>query len=202
MEIFDCWKVPRITCTCISLITRIYYEKSLSKYYFIIWNKLAINIGTLLVYFLATTVICIDFYWSNLVLHSKSQHHRITKKLKCVTDTLTQIINWSHEQGIFPKDLKVAASTFPYKAKDPVLFNNDGPNLLLSVFLKSVSIWWINHSSTLQKDYTFDKYQFWIRYNYATSTRLNIFIENSLNLLDNGIVHRVYNLIFFSTGAW
>ena len=64
----------------------------------------------------------------------------VARNLKCISDSiaypLAQVANLSFQQGIFPEELKIAAVTPLYKAKDPMTFNNYRPISLISVFAK------------------------------------------------------------------
>ena len=64
-----------------------------------------------------------------------------SKNIKHIEDSisypLTNIVNLSFEQGVFPSELKFAVITPLYKAKDPMFFNNYRPISLLSVFSKN-----------------------------------------------------------------
>ena len=64
----------------------------------------------------------------------------VARNLKCISDSiaypLAQVANLSFQQGIFPEELKIAAVTPLYKAKDPMMFNNYRPISLISVFAK------------------------------------------------------------------
>ena len=65
-----------------------------------------------------------------------------SKNIKRIKDSisypLTNIVNLSFEQGVFPKELKIAVIKPLYKAKDPSFFNNYRPISLLSVFSKII----------------------------------------------------------------
>ena len=80
----------------------------------------------------------------NLKEGAPGQDGITANNINCITDhiasPLTQIVNLSFEQGIFPEELKTASVTPLYKAKDPMLFNNYRPISLYSLsFLKSLS---------------------------------------------------------------
>ena len=67
---------------------------------------------------------------------------RISKNIKHIKESmsfpLTNMINLSFEQGVFPSELKFAVITPLYKAKDPMFFNNYRPISLLSMFSKII----------------------------------------------------------------
>ena len=97
---------------------------------------------------------------------------------------LTNIVNLSFEQGVFPKVLKIAVIKPLFKAKDPSFFNNYRPISLLSVFSKIIERLMYNRLLTfINKQKIFNKLQFGFRNNHSTFMAL---IENLVNALNSG----------------
>ena len=100
---------------------------------------------------------------------------------------LTNLVNLSFEQGVFPSELKLAIITPLYKAKDPMFFNNYRPISLLSVFSKIIErLMYSRLLNFIDKHKIFNKLQFGFRNNHSTFMALVILVENLVNALDNG----------------
>ena len=100
---------------------------------------------------------------------------------------LTNLVNLSFEQGVFPSELKLAIITPLYKAKDPMFFNNYRPISLLSVFSKIIErLMYSRLLNFINQHRIFNKLQFGFRNNHSTFMALVIFVENLVNALDNG----------------
>ena len=100
---------------------------------------------------------------------------------------LTNLVNLSFEQGVFPSELKLAIITPLYKAKDPMFFNNYRPISLLSVFSKIIErLIYSRLLNFINKHKIFNKLRFGFRNNHSTFMALIILVENLVNALDNG----------------
>ena len=115
----------------------------------------------------------------------------VARNLKCISDSiaypLAQVANLSFQQGIFPEELKIAAVTPLYKAKDPMMFNNYRPISLISVFAKILERLMYNRLlKFINKNQIFNKHQFGFRDKHSTFMALIILIENLVNAIDNG----------------
>ena len=100
---------------------------------------------------------------------------------------LTNLVNLSFEQGVFPSELKLAIITPLYKAKDPMFFNNYRLISLLSVFSKIIErLMYSRLLNFINKHKIFNKLQFGFRNNHSTFMALVILVENLVNALDNG----------------
>ena len=114
-----------------------------------------------------------------------SRNIKLIKEL--ISVPLTNLVNLSFEQGVFPSELKLAIITPLYKAKDPMFFNNYGPISLLSVFSKIIERLMYNRLlNFINKHKIFNKLQFGFRNNHSTFMALVILVENLVNALDNG----------------
>ena len=113
---------------------------------------------------------------------------RNTKLIKeSISVPLTNLVNLSFEQGVFPSELKLAIITPLYKAKDPMFFNNYRPISLLSVFSKIIErLMYSRLLNFINKHKIFNKLQFGFRNNHSTFMVLVILVENLVNALDNG----------------
>ena len=115
-----------------------------------------------------------------------------SKNIKSIKDyisyPLTNIVNLSFEQGVFPKELKIAVIKPLYKGKDPSLFNNYRPIPLLSVFSKIIERLTYNRLlNFIDTHKIFNKLQFGFRNNHSTfMVLIIILIENLVNTLDSG----------------
>ena len=115
----------------------------------------------------------------------------MSKAIKCISDhvaaPLTRLTNLSFSQGVFPNELKIALVSPLYKAKDPMIFSNDRPISLLSLFSKILEKLMYNRLlSLLNKCKVINKNQFGFRNNHSTYMALLIMLENIRNALDNG----------------
>ena len=115
----------------------------------------------------------------------------VARNLKCISDSiaypLAQIANLSFQQGVFPEELKIAAVTPLYKAKDPMMFNNYRPISLISVFAKILERLMYNRLlKFINKYQIFNKHQFGFRDKHSTFMALIILLENLVNAIDNG----------------
>ena len=115
----------------------------------------------------------------------------VARNLKCISDSiaypLAQIANLSFQQGVFPEELKIAAVTPLYKAKDPMMFNNYRPISLISVFAKILERLMYNRLlKFINKYQIFNKHQFGFRDKHSTFMALIILLENFVNAIDNG----------------
>ena len=115
----------------------------------------------------------------------------VARNLKCISDSiaypLAQVANLSFQQGIFPEELKIAAVTPLYKAKDPMMFNNYRPISLISVFAKILErLMYIRLLKFINKNQIFNKHQFGFRDKHSTFMALIILIKNLVNAIDNG----------------
>ena len=131
----------------------------------------------------------------NIINHLKEgapgRDEIVARNLKCISDSiaypLAQVANLSFQQGIFPEELKIAAVTPLYKAKDPMMFNNYRPISLLSVFAKILERLMYNRLlKFINKNQIFNKHQFGFRDKHSTFMALIILIENLVNAIDNG----------------
>ena len=131
----------------------------------------------------------------NIINHLKDgargRDEIVARNLKCISDSiaypLAQVANLSLQQGIFPEELKIAAVTPLYKAKDPMRFNNYHPISLLSVFAKILERLMYNRLlKFINKYQIFNKHQFGFRDKHSTFMALIILIENLVNAIDNG----------------
>ena len=114
-----------------------------------------------------------------------------SKNIKHIKDSisypLTNIVNLSFEQGVFPSELKFAIITPLYKAKDPMFFNNYRPISLLSVFSKIIERLMYNRLlNFINRHKIFNQNQFGFRNNHSTFMALIILVENLVDALDNG----------------
>ena len=114
-----------------------------------------------------------------------------SKNVKCIKDSiscpLTNTVNLSFEQGVFPNELKLAIITPLYKAKDPLFFNNYRPISLLSVFSKIIErLMYTRLLDFINKHKILNKLQFGFRNNHSTFMALVVLIENLVNVLENG----------------
>ena len=74
---------------------------------------------------------------------------------------LTNIVNLSFEQYVFPSKLKFAVTPLLYKAKEPMFFNNYRPISLLSMFSKIIGRLMYNHLlNFINKHKIFNQNQF------------------------------------------
>ena len=115
----------------------------------------------------------------------------VARNLKCISDSiaypLAQVANLPFQQGIFPEELKIAAVTPLYQAKDPMMFNNYRPISLISVFAKILERLMYNRLlKFINKNQFFNKHQFGFRDKHSTFMALIILIENLVNAIDNG----------------
>ena len=131
----------------------------------------------------------------NIINHLKEgapgRDEIVARNLKCISDSiaypLAQVANLSFQQGIFPEELKIAAVTPLYKAKDPMMFNNYRPISLISVFAKILERLMYNRLlKFINKNQLFNKHQFGFRDKHSTFMALIILIENLVNAIDNG----------------
>ena len=131
----------------------------------------------------------------NIINHLKEgapgRDEIVARNLKCISDSiaypLAQVANLSFQQGIFPEELKIAAVTPLYKAKDPMMFNNYRPISLISVFAKILERLMYNRLLMfINKNQIFNKHQFGFRDKHSTFMALIIPIENLVNAIDNG----------------
>ena len=100
---------------------------------------------------------------------------------------LTNLVNLSFEQCVFPSELKLAIITPLYKAKDPMFFNNYRPISLLSVFSKIIErLMYSRLLNFINTHKIFNKLQFGFRYNHSTFMASVMLVENLVNALDNG----------------
>ena len=114
-----------------------------------------------------------------------SRNIKLTKESILVP--LTNLVNLSFEQGVFPSELKLAIITPLYKAKDPMFFNNYCPISLLSVFSKIIErLMYSRLLNFINKHKILNKLQFGFRNNHSTFMALVILVENLVNALDNG----------------
>ena len=96
-----------------------------------------------------------------------------SKYIKHIKDSisypLTNIVNLSFEQGVFPSELKFAVVTPLFKAKDPMFFNNYRPISLLSVFYEIIECLMHNRLlNFINKHRIFNQNQFGFRNNHST----------------------------------
>ena len=104
-----------------------------------------------------------------------------------ISAPLTNLVNLSFEQGVFPSELKPAILTPLYKAKDPMFFNNYRPISLLSVFSQIIErLMYSRLLNFINKHKIFNKLQFGFRNNHSTFMALVILVENLVNALGNG----------------
>ena len=131
----------------------------------------------------------------NIISHLKEgapgRDEIVARNLKCISDSiaypLAQIANLSFQQGVFPEELKIAAVTPLYKAKDPMMFNNYRPISLISVFAKILERLMYNRLlKFINKHQIFNKHQFGFRDKHSTFMALIILLENLVNAIDNG----------------
>ena len=99
---------------------------------------------------------------------------------------LTNLVNLTFEQGVFPSELKLAIVTPLYKAKDPVFFNNYRPISLLSVFSKIIErLMYSRLLNFINKHKILKKLQFGFRNNHSTFMALVILVENLVKTMEN-----------------
>ena len=131
----------------------------------------------------------------NIINHLKEgapgRDEIVARNLKCISDSiaypLAQVANLSFQQGILPEELKIAAVTPLYKAKDPMMFNNYRPISLISVFAKILERLMYNRLlKFINKNQIFNKHQFGFRDKHSTFMALIILIENLVNAIDSG----------------
>ena len=80
----------------------------------------------------------------NIISHLKEgapgRDEIVARNLKCISDSVAypvaQVANLSFQQGVFPEEMKIAAATRLYKAKDPMMFDNYRPISLISALAK------------------------------------------------------------------
>ena len=108
----------------------------------------------------------------NIITHLKEgapgRDEIVARYLKCISDSiaypLAQVANLPFQQGIFPEELKIAAVTLLYKAKDPMMFNYYRPISLISVFAKILDRLMYNRLLKFINKYKFvNKHQFGFR---------------------------------------
>ena len=104
------------------------------------------------------------------------------KDVKCIKDfiacPLTNIVNLSFEQGVFPNELKLAIITPLYKANDPMFFNNYRPISLLSMFSKIIErIMYTSLLDFINKDKILNELQFGFRNNHSTFMTLFVLLR-------------------------
>ena len=131
----------------------------------------------------------------NIINHLKEgspgRDEIVARNLKCISDSIAypvaQVANLSFQQGVFPEELKIAAITPLYKAKDPMMFNDYRPTSLISVFAKIWERLMCNRLlKFINKYQIFNKHQFGFRDKHSTLMALIILIENLANAIDNG----------------
>ena len=131
----------------------------------------------------------------NMINHLKKgapgRDEIVARNLKCISDSiaypLAQVANLSFQQGIFPEELKIAAVTLTYKAKDTMMFDNYRPISLIYVLAKILERLMYNRLLTFINKYQIcNKHQFEFREKHSTFMVLIILIVNLVNAIDNG----------------
>ena len=97
------------------------------------------------------------------------------------------VANLSFQQGVFSRELKTAVITPLYKAKDPMMLNNDRPIPLISVLAKILEPLVYNRLlKFISKKQISNEHQFGFRDRHSTFMALIILIENLVNAMDDG----------------
>lgn len=111
------------------------------------------------------------------------------KSLKdCLAPSITNIINLSISQGIFPNTWKTAIVSPIFKAGDPQIISNYRPISILPVVSKVMEKWvsekivfYLNNS-----DFSLHPMQFGFRAHHSTETATLFLLENIKSMMDKG----------------